>query len=98
MNCGKKSEEPHSSYCSENVKQEENSNELFSGRNQKEQHTPTTQNDSVNDDWYFYEGSVNKCNICSENFFNSEALAQHLKTHFESDNKVTNSCVQMTDK
>lgn len=90
MNGGRESEDSHStkmsSYCSENVKQEENSNELFSGRNDNEQHTPTTQN--VNDDWYFYEGNVNKCNICSENLFNAEALTQHLKTHFETDNKV----------
>lgn len=70
------------SFCSENVKQEDNSNEL----SHEKQDAPRDSN--VNSDWYYYDSNINKCNTCSEHFFTTEALREHEVVHLENEDKV----------
>lgn len=77
------------SFCSQkNVKEEENNDERFAGRSfvgTKEAECVISQND---DDWYYYNKSVNKCNNCSEHFSTMELLSEHRCVPLEKDNKV----------
>lgn len=79
-----------SSFPREGVKEEQNNDDPFVGRNFvgiKEPESVISQND----DWYHYDRNVNKCNVCLEHFPTVESLSQHQQMHLEEDNKVITS-------